>query len=174
MHWGHAVSPDLLRWKELPIGLYPQKFGDWAFSGSAVVDERNESGFGTRDKPPLVGAYTSTGRGECIVYSNDNGRTWTEYEGNPVVRHVGRDPRLLYHKGRSCGSWPSTASRTASGGSRFTRRPISGAGPFASRIEDATSAVVPDPRRTPCRRRERPDAGGCFTALDGQYLRGGV
>ncbi len=97
MHWGHATSPDLFRWSEQPIGIYPRKFGDWAFSGSAVIDKQNASGFGTKEKPPLVGAYTSTGRGECIVYSNDGGRTWTEYEGNPVVRHVGRDPRLLYH-----------------------------------------------------------------------------
>lgn len=97
MHWGHATSPDLIHWEEQAIGIYPRKFGDWAFSGSAVIDERNDSGFGTKDRPPLVGAYTSTGRGECIVYSNDGGRTWTEYEGNPVVKHVGRDPRLLYH-----------------------------------------------------------------------------
>src|SRR5262249_61286 len=45
----------------------------------------------------LVLAYTSTGRGECIAYSNDEGRTWTEFDGNPVVRHQGRDPRLLWH-----------------------------------------------------------------------------
>ena len=97
MHWGHAVSQDLFRWTELPIALYPQKFGDWAFSGSAVVDEQNTSGFGTKDNPPLVAAYTSTGRGECIVYSSDGGTTWTEFDGNPVVKHVGRDPRLLWH-----------------------------------------------------------------------------
>lgn len=46
----------------------------------------------------MVAAFTSTGRGECIVYSNDRGRTWTEYEGNPVVKHEGRDPRLLWHE----------------------------------------------------------------------------
>ncbi|MGE3819290.1 MAG: glycoside hydrolase family 32 protein [Isosphaeraceae bacterium] len=98
MHWGHAVSRDLVHWTELPIAIYPKSFGDWAFSGSAVVDARNTSGFGTADAPALVAAYTSTGRGECIVYSNDRGRTWTEYEGNPVVKHKGRDPRLLWHE----------------------------------------------------------------------------
>lgn len=97
MHWGHAVSPDLLHWRELPIAIYPHRFGDWAFSGSAVLDERNDSGFGTKEQPPLVAAYTSTGRGECIVYSVDQGRTWTEFGGNPVVKHAGRDPRLLWH-----------------------------------------------------------------------------
>jgi fructan beta-fructosidase len=98
MHWGHAVSRDLVHWKELPIGLYPHKYGDMAFSGSAVVDHKNVSGFGKDGKPPIVGAYTSTGRGECIIYSNDDGLTWQEYEGNPVVKHVGRDPRLLWHE----------------------------------------------------------------------------
>jgi fructan beta-fructosidase len=98
MHWGHAVSKDLASWREQPIALYPQKFGDWCFSGSAVVDARNTAGFKSGDNDVLVAAYTSTGRGECIVYSNDRGRTWKEYEGNPVVRHQGRDPKLLWHE----------------------------------------------------------------------------
>jgi fructan beta-fructosidase len=97
MHWGHAVSKDLVRWEELPIALSPRKFGDWAFSGSAVVDRDNTSGWKSGENALLVGAYTSTGRGECIIYSNDRGRTWTEFEGNPVVKHAGRDPRLLWH-----------------------------------------------------------------------------
>jgi len=98
MHWGHAVSPDLVHWKELPIALYPRAYGDWAFSGSAVVDRANTGGFQKGNEPPLVAAYTSTGRGECIVFSNDRGRTWTEHAGNPVVKHQGRDPRLLRHE----------------------------------------------------------------------------
>lgn len=97
MHWGHAVSRDLLHWEELPIAVYPRRFGDWAFSGSAVVDAANTSGFKTGAEDVLVAAYTSTGRGECILYSNDRGRTWTEFEGNPVVKHGGRDPKLLWH-----------------------------------------------------------------------------
>jgi fructan beta-fructosidase len=97
MHWGHAVSRDLIHWDELPIAIYPRAFGDWAFSGSAVVDKDNTSGWKRGDNDLLVGAYTSTGRGECIVYSDDRGRSWTEYEGNPVVKHEGRDPRLLWH-----------------------------------------------------------------------------
>jgi len=97
MHWGHAVSKDLVHWQELPIALYPYRYGDMAFSGSAVVDRDNTSGFRTGSEEVLVAAYTSTGRGECIVYSNDRGRTWTEYAGNPVVAHQGRDPRLLWH-----------------------------------------------------------------------------
>lgn len=103
MHWGHAVSRDLVHWEELPIALYPKRFGDWAYSGSAVVDRQNTSGFRTGDEPVLVAAYTSTGRGECILYSNDRGRTWEEYAGNPVVKHQGRDPRLLWHE--ETGRW---------------------------------------------------------------------
>jgi len=97
MHWGHAVSRDLLHWEELPIALYPQTFGDWAFSGSAVVDSKNSSGFKSGSEDVLVAAYTSTGRGECMLYSNDRGRTWNEFSGNPVVKHEGRDPRLLWY-----------------------------------------------------------------------------
>lgn len=101
MHWGHAVSKDLVRWKELGEALYPKQYGDWAFSGSAVVDKGNTSGWGTKEKPPLVLAYTSTGRGECVAYSTDDGRSWTEYDQNPVVKHQGRDPKLVwYEKGK--------------------------------------------------------------------------
>jgi len=97
MHWGHAVSKDLVHWRELPEALYPRQFGDWCFSGSAVVDGANTSGWQKGKGPLLVLAYTSTGRGECMAFSNDRGRTWTEYEGNPVVRHRGRDPKLFWH-----------------------------------------------------------------------------
>ena len=98
MHWGHAVSRDLVHWEEIPIAIYPRTFGDWAFSGSAVVDRLNTSGMRQGDNELLAGAYTSTGRGECIVFSRDRGRTWSEFEGNPVVKHEGRDPRLVWHE----------------------------------------------------------------------------
>ncbi len=97
MHWGHAVSADLFRWRELPVALTPRAYGDWCFSGSAVVDADNTSGWRKGEGPLLVCAFTSTGRGECVAYSNDRGRTWAEYEGNPVVKHKGRDPKLVWH-----------------------------------------------------------------------------
>lgn len=98
MHWGHAISPDLVHWTEMPIALYPYKFGDWAFSGCALVDWKNTSGFKSGKEDLLVIAYTSTGRGECIAFSNDRGRTWVEYSGNPVVKHEGRDPKIIWHE----------------------------------------------------------------------------
>jgi fructan beta-fructosidase len=97
MHWGHAVSMDLVHWRELPIALYPRAFGDWCFSGSAIVDRGNSAGFRTGDEDVIVAAFTSTGRGECIAYSNDRGRTFTDYERNPVVEHNGRDPKVIWY-----------------------------------------------------------------------------
>jgi fructan beta-fructosidase len=97
MHWGHAVSTDLVHWKEVAIALYPPRFDDWCFSGSAVVDWGSTAGFKTGQNETLVAAYTSTGRGECIAYSNDCGRTFTDYPGNPVIRHAGRDPKVIWY-----------------------------------------------------------------------------
>ncbi len=97
MHWGHAVSTDLMHWTELPIAIYPKAYGDWAFSGSAVVDHDNTAGFQRGEEKTIVAAYTSTGRGEVIAYSLDRGRTFTEYEGNPVVKHQGRDPKVIWY-----------------------------------------------------------------------------
>jgi fructan beta-fructosidase len=100
MHWGHATSPDMVHWTEWPIAMYPQSAGDMVYSGSAVVDKNNTSGWNKGPNDLLVAAFTSTGRGECIRYSTNKGLTWTEYENNPVVKHKGegRDPRLIWHE----------------------------------------------------------------------------
>jgi len=87
MHWGHAASSDLVHWRELPVAIYPREFGDWVFSGSAAS-------LGDT----IVAAYTSTGRGECIAFSTDRGRTFADYEGDPVVVHQGRDPKLIRYE----------------------------------------------------------------------------
>ncbi|MEH6512250.1 MAG: glycoside hydrolase family 32 protein, partial [Maribacter arcticus] len=57
MHWGHAVSKDLLEWEHKPIALFPDKHG-LIFSGSAVIDKENTSGFGTKEKPAMVAIFT--------------------------------------------------------------------------------------------------------------------
>lgn len=98
MHWGHAVSDDLVRWKELKIALYQHSFSDMCFSGTAIIDKDNTSGFKTGSEDPMVIFYTSTGRGECIAYSNDGGQSFAEYNGNPVVEHNGRDPKVFWYE----------------------------------------------------------------------------
>ncbi len=97
MHWGHAVSKDLVHWKQLPIAIYNKRRGDYAFSGGAVVDEHNTADWQTGKNKVIVAAWTSTGRGECVAYSNDCGRTFTEYKDNPVVKHRGRDPKIVWY-----------------------------------------------------------------------------
>lgn len=113
MHWGHAVSTDLVHWENLPIALYPDSLG-LIFSGSAVVDWKNTTGFGTTENPPLVAIFTyhnmdyeKSGRidveNQGIAYSIDKGRTWTKYENNPVLLNPGsrdfRDPNVFWHEG---------------------------------------------------------------------------
>jgi len=61
------------------------------------VDTDNTAGFKTGAEDVIVAAYTSTGRGECLAYSNDRGRTFTDYPGNPVVTHQGRDPKAIWY-----------------------------------------------------------------------------
>ncbi|WP_161890174.1 glycoside hydrolase family 32 protein [Pontibacter russatus] len=112
MHWGHAVSRDMVDWEHLPIALYPDSLGT-IFSGSAVVDVNNTSGLGTAANPAMVAIFTyhnaeaeKAGKDDFqtqgIAFSLDNGRNWTKYEGNPVLENPGirdfRDPKVLWYE----------------------------------------------------------------------------
>ena len=113
MHWGHAVSKDLVFWEHKPIALFPDENG-YIFSGSAVVDKENTSGFGSEVNPPLVAIFTyhdpkgeeagnTNYQTQGIAFSLDNGESWEKYSGNPVISNNGikdfRDPKVFWHQG---------------------------------------------------------------------------
>ena len=112
IHWGHAVSTDLVHWEQLPEALYNHKLGG-IYSGSSVVDYENTSGFKTGDTDVIVAFYTTTrmfgdrdAACQNIAYSNDRGRTWTDYEHNPIIGDRteilgsgnARDPKVIWHE----------------------------------------------------------------------------
>ena len=105
MSWGHAVSPDLLHWHELPVAI-PEEDGIMIFTGSVVVDRENTSGFCVAGSECLVAVYTgdsnpSPGHRETqnLAFSLDSGRTWTKFKNNPVLDlHMAdfRDPSVSW------------------------------------------------------------------------------
>ncbi|MEZ6097570.1 MAG: glycoside hydrolase family 32 protein [Pirellulaceae bacterium] len=98
MTWGHAVSRDLIHWEQMPNVLFPETMAKGAcFSGGAVIDRRNTSGFKQGDHDLLVAFLTDTGAGESLAYSNDRGRSFQWYEKNPIVKHNGRDPKVIWY-----------------------------------------------------------------------------
>lgn len=105
MSWGHAVSTDLVHWTQLPLAI-PQDGKDMIFSGSAVIDKNNTTGFGQPGNPAMVAIYTAadkaTGKqSQALAYSTDKGRTFTKYAGNPVL-DIGsnnfRDPKVFWYE----------------------------------------------------------------------------
>jgi fructan beta-fructosidase len=107
MSWGHAVSRDMVHWQHLPVAI-PEENGIMIFSGSTVVDWHNSSGLckpvNAADPSCLVAIYsghTQKLQTQNLAYSNDQGRTWTKYEGNPVLDlHLKdfRDPKVFWHE----------------------------------------------------------------------------
>ncbi|CAH0044991.1 unnamed protein product [Clonostachys solani] len=129
MSWGHATSSDLVHWEHQPVALlargFPDSITEMFFSGTAVFDAQNTSGFGTDDKAPLVAMYTShypvaqtlpsgktvdaNQQSQSIAYSLDDGMTWNTYDSvNPVILnppeeysdqiHDFRDPAVFWHE----------------------------------------------------------------------------
>jgi sucrose-6-phosphate hydrolase SacC (GH32 family) len=124
MHWGHAVSRDFLTWEHLPTALAPDEHG-LIFSGSAVVDRDGTAGFGAGT---IVAAFTyhdiygpdrdDALESQAIAWSTDGGRTFTKFDGNPVIpvdagRPMSRDPKVFrYSHGRG-GHWVMVLSATS-------------------------------------------------------------
>lgn len=112
MHWAHATSKDLIHWEHKPIALFPDSLGT-IFSGSAVVDINNTSGFAKKGQTPLVAIFTHHNpkgasekridyQSQSLAYSLDNGDTWVKYAGNPVLKNPGiedfRDPKVMWYE----------------------------------------------------------------------------
>lgn len=105
IHWGHAVSEDLIHWKNLPVAIYPDETPANSeqcaiYPGSAIVDENNTLRKQTGEEKTLVVFYSVKNCGQRIAYSNDKGRTWEKYEGNPIIPFEdddARDPKVFWH-----------------------------------------------------------------------------
>ncbi|WP_461164493.1 glycoside hydrolase family 32 protein [Arthrobacter sp. R4-81] len=120
MSWGHATSADLNQWTEHAVAI-PCDDQEGIFSGSAVLDVHNTSGFGAGGVPPLVAIYTSAYVGtsplagrqaQSLAYSTDDGATWAKYAGNPVLDRASadfRDPKVFWYDGDAGGYWVMVA-----------------------------------------------------------------
>lgn len=107
MHWGHAVSRDLIHWEEAPVALYPDENGT-IYSGSMVVDESNVSGLGSEETPPLLALFTyhkesdaGYAQSQGIAYSCDQAVHFKKYPHNPILTYPNkdfRDPMVFFHK----------------------------------------------------------------------------
>jgi fructan beta-fructosidase len=108
MSWGHAISGDMVHWQNLPVALHEFPGEYMAYSGSAVVDWNNTSALcqnsDTQDRSCLVAVYTAAHKqrqNQNIAFSNDRGRTWTNYAGNPVADLEAsdfRDPNVFWYE----------------------------------------------------------------------------
>ncbi len=117
MHWGHAVSTDLINWEHQPIAICPDELGHM-FSGSAVIDRENVSGlFGQKSEDNLMIFYTASMprhnvcpddlQTQCVAYSQNGGLTWSKYEKNPILPNPDlfcyRDPKVVWYE--PTGNW---------------------------------------------------------------------
>lgn len=111
MHWGHTTSKDLIEWQHESIALFPDSIGT-IFSGSAVVDSNNTAGFAKPGETALVAIFTQHNtegekaghtdfQTQSLAYSLDDGKTWTKYDKNPVIKNPGikdfRDPKVIWY-----------------------------------------------------------------------------
>lgn len=99
MSWGHATSTDMLHWQEQPVAMTRGQWGD-IFSGSCVIDKDNTAGFGVN---AMIALYTGADgiQQECLAYSVDGGKTFQQYDGNPVIANDDdnlRDPKVFWHE----------------------------------------------------------------------------
>ena len=108
MHWGHAISTDLIHWEEQDCALFPDELGTM-FSGCAIEDKKNCTGICQDDSPAMLLFYTAAGNEniiskgrlftQCLAYSVDGGKSFLKYKGNPIIEHIAdqnRDPKVVW------------------------------------------------------------------------------
>jgi sucrose-6-phosphate hydrolase SacC (GH32 family) len=107
MTWGHATSPDMIRWEQQEHALRPYRIDGrqgTIYSGSAVVDHNNCLGVQQGDQKTLCAFFTYAAAPrfyQAMAYSTDGGDTWTYWnEGRAVVDNQGfdreeRDPKVF-------------------------------------------------------------------------------
>lgn len=114
MHWGYAVSDDLMHWKEQDIALFPDKDGT-IFSGSAIIDKDNVTGLKENEHDVILLFYTAAGSTsktsenvpftQSLAYSTDGGKTFKKYQKNPLIHQIApgnRDPKVIYYEPSGC------------------------------------------------------------------------
>lgn len=109
MHWGAAVSSDLIHWEECDDALFPDEMGT-IFSGCAIVDKKNVTGLKQGDADTVLFFYTCAGstseasKGkpftQNLAYSTDGGKTLIRYKKPLIEQIVGgnRDPKVIYYE----------------------------------------------------------------------------
>ena len=128
MSWGHAESTDLVHWKHLPVAIPEVVTKDtttWIYSGSAVVDKNNTSGFGKNGKSPIIAIFTGDQpkqhkESQFIAYSNDNGMSYKLYDKDPVIdlhKPDFRDPNVFWYAPKK--QWVMTVSLVSEHKIRF-------------------------------------------------------
>lgn len=140
MTWGHAISRDMVHWKQQPHAIEPDSLGT-IFSGSAVVDWNNTGGFQQGKEKTLAAFYTAAGKPftQCLAYSTDSGRTWIKYAGNPVLPNINgenRDPKVIWHAPSKKWVMALYVRKGESDGIEFFGSPDLKKWSFLSRIED--------------------------------------
>ena len=102
LSWGHSVSRDLIHWEHRPDAVIEPDGLGMIFSGSSAVDRSGSAGFG---KDAVVDMYTSAAASQIqsLAWSDDNGETFTKYDGNPVLTldSEARDPNMFWDAERN-------------------------------------------------------------------------
>lgn len=102
LSWGHSVSRDLIHWEHRPDAVIEPDGLGMIFSGSSAVDRSGSAGFG---KDAVVAMYTSAAASQIqsLAWSDDNGETFTKYDGNPVLTldSEARDPNMFWDAERN-------------------------------------------------------------------------